>query len=65
VSSARAFAANRYADLTPQDSEKVRAYVIHRAHEDQTLDAAAAATQSDRKGANEPASIIPNRSQCS
>ena len=28
--------------LTPEDSEKIRAYVIHRAHEDLALDQAAA-----------------------
>jgi len=29
--------------VSPEDSEKVRAYVIHRAHEDQKLEQAAAA----------------------
>ncbi|MEO8062266.1 MAG: c-type cytochrome [Pseudomonadota bacterium] len=39
------------AEVSEEDSEKVRAYVIHRAHEDQTLEAAAAAV-------SKPVSIV-------
>jgi alcohol dehydrogenase (cytochrome c)/quinohemoprotein ethanol dehydrogenase len=42
------------AEVTAEDSEKVRAYVIHRAHEDQTLEAAAAT-------ASKPASIVSDK----
>ena len=42
------------AEVSAEDSEKVRAYVIHRAHEDQSLEAAAAAV-------NKPASIVPDQ----
>jgi len=48
------------AEVSTEDSENVRAYVIHRAHEDQILDAAAAAAPPDGKGAGQPASIVPN-----
>ena len=47
------------AEVSAEDSEKVRAYVIHRAHEDQALEAAAAAIPGDPVG--KPASIVPGK----
>jgi hypothetical protein len=42
------------AEVSPEDSEKVRAYVIHRAHEDQKIEQDAAAP----KPASTPATIV-------